>query len=447
MGIIFFILWLSFLKTVVQPASLENPDGGIEVRYEGLLDYEAHLQKPGEILRLNSRQVFTFDNRGNARLDWTIWSEKDTALVPESFLLTGGRIFHRWNPQSPWRELAGDIVEPGRLQILSGMPWLLSGDAVLRGLKLRTRKNRLESVEDLRPHPRLGDVVNWIRYQYANDTIPSKFEMQIHRRDSKRIVKARLTGTSAAPDSLLAAPSEFEPDPSGEAGLTRNPVLVPRAEGVWSLDMEDIDHRSLVVEFADHLAVLEAAVGSANGERMVDAVKQRWPEKPIRYFSFSHHHPHYTGGMRAFIAEGATILTTPGNEEFVRRVARYPFKLSPDRLARSPKRVRIQTFQKRFELADSVNRLVAINIGERSVHTNEFVIFWLPKQKLLFEAEQGWVTVGGKLRAARRAEGFLKILDDEGLEVERLIQCWPMEGNKAEVSRAELEALVLERKK
>ncbi|MGH8004027.1 MAG: hypothetical protein ACRECJ_04825, partial [Limisphaerales bacterium] len=172
-----------------------------------------------------------------------------------------------------------------------------------------------------------------------------------------------------------------------------------------------------------------------------------WPEKPIRYFSFSHFHPHYTGGMRAFIAEGAAILTPPGNEVFVRQVARYPFKKWPDRLARSPRRVRIQTFQKRFELADSTNRLVAIDIGERSMHTDEFVIFYLPKQKLLFEAEQGWVTVDGKLRAARRAEGFLKILDDERLDVERLVQCWPMRGNKAEVSRSELEALVLERKK
>jgi glyoxylase-like metal-dependent hydrolase (beta-lactamase superfamily II) len=211
--------------------------------------------------------------------------------------------------------------------------------------------------------------------------------------------------------------------------------------------MEDIDHRSLVVEFADYLVLIEAAVGSANGERMVDAVKRRWLEKPIRYFFFSHHHPHYTGGLRAFIAEGATIITTPGNKEFVRKVARYRFKISPDRLARSPRPVRIHTFRNRFELTDSTNRLVAIDIGERSTHTDEFVIFYLPKQKLVFEAEQGWVTVDGALLASRRAEGFLKVLSDEGIDAQRLVQCWPMRANKPEVSRSELEALVRERKK
>ncbi|MGH8003571.1 MAG: hypothetical protein ACRECJ_02455 [Limisphaerales bacterium] len=447
MRILFAIFLFSFLQLAAQTPS--GPEAGpcLEIRYEGLLDYEAHYKKPGEIRRFHSRQVFAFDGRGNARLDWTIWSEGDTAGAPESFLLVANKVFHRWEPKSRWRELADAGTEPARLQVLSGLPWILSGDTVLRNLKFKTRKNRLESVEDRRAHPRLGDVRNSIRYSYSEDTIPAGFEMTIYRRDAKRTVQARLTGTSSAPESLLAAPIDFEPDPSEEAELTQEPVLVPRAEGVWSLDMEDIDHRSLVVEFADYLAVLEAAVGSANGERMVDAAKRRWPEKPIRYFSFSHFHPHYTGGMRAFIAEGATILTPPGNEEFVRQVARYSFKLSPDRLARSPRRVRIQTFRKRFELADSTNRLVAIDIGERSMHTDEFVIFYLPKQKLLFEAEQGWLTVDGKLRATRRTEGFLKVLADEGLDVERLVQCWPMEGNKAEVSRSELEALVAERKK
>ncbi len=438
---------LSFFQLAAETPSAPEPGRCIEIRYEGLLDWEAHYKKPGEIRRFHSRQVFTFDGRGNARMDWTRWSEGDTAGPPESYLLVGNQVFHRWEPQSRWRERAGDGAVPARLQILSGMPWLISGDAALRELKLKTRKNRLESVEDLRSHPRLGDVRNTIRYEYGKDTIPSGYQVVFYERDAKRMVKARLTGTGSAPESLLAAPTDFEPASPGGEELTGEPVLVPRAEGVWSLDMEDIDHRSLVVEFADYLVLLEAAVGSANGERMVDAVKRRWPEKPIRYFSFSHFHPHYTGGMRAFIAEGATILITPGNEEFVRQVARYPFKISPDRLARSPRPVRTQTFRNRFELADSTNRLIAIDIGERSTHTDEFVIFYLPKQKLLFEAEQGWVTVEGKLRAARRAEGFLKILADEGVDAERQVQCWPMQGNKAEVSLSELEALVRERKK
>ena len=65
--------------------------------------------------------------------------------------------------------------------------------------------------------------------------------------------------------------------------MTAAPKIVPIAPGIWAAEMEDIGSRSLIVEFADHLAVLEFAVGSKNGERLADAARARWPGKPIRY--------------------------------------------------------------------------------------------------------------------------------------------------------------------
>ena len=197
-----------------------------------------------------------------------------------------------------------------------------------------------------------------------------------------------------------------------------------------------------------HLALIEFAVGSSNGERLADAARRRWPQKPIRYALFSHYHPHYAGGLRAMIAEGATVVTTPGNEAFVRRVADLPFTIEPDRLARSPRPLTIQTFPARFELADSTNQLVALNYGDRSQHTDEFVVFWFPRARLLFETELGWVRAAdGKLRAIRRAAPLLAWLDDQKLGVDRIVQSWPMRGNAPEVSRAGLDSLVQAAKK
>src|SRR5207247_10305969 len=101
------------------------------------------------------------------------------------------------------------------------------------------------------------------------------------------------------------------------------------------------------------LAVIETAVGSANGERIVDAARRQWPAKPIRYALFSHYHPHYTGGLRALIAEGATVLTTPGNGAFVQHVATLPFRTQPNRLARHPRPVKVATFADRYDWSDS----------------------------------------------------------------------------------------------
>jgi len=192
--------------------------------------------------------------------------------------------------------------------------------------------------------------------------------------------------------------------------------------------------------------LIEVALSSANGERIVDTLKRRWPSKPIRYGLFSHHHPHYLGGIRALVAEGVTIMTTPGNHAYVRQIAGYRFSLAPDRLARAPLPVQVLPFPTRIELSDSTNQLVAFNIGKRSQHTDEFVLYWLPRQRVLFEAEQGWVTVNDTLRATRRASTLLDILNEEEMDVDRLIQSWPMRGEPGIVSMKDLQALVAKRR-
>ena len=53
----------------------------------------------------------------------------------------------------------------------------------------------------------------------------------------------------------------------------------------------------------------------------------------------------------------------------------------------------------------------------------------------------------GKVRASRRAERFLKTLGEEGMAPDRLVQSWPMRGNRAELTRVELDSLVLARKR
>jgi hypothetical protein len=289
-----------------------------------------------------------------------------------------------------------------------------------------------------------------IAYTWGDgDVVPRELRMVLHERDDQwRMTEHLVSWSSQAPaESLLQAPAEFDPPSATPDTLVAEPVIVALAPGIWSVDMEDIDSRSLIVEFADHLAVLEFAVGSANGERLADAARKRWPGKPIRYAFFSHYHPHYAGGLRAMIAEGATVVTTPGNDAFVRKIAALPFTISPDRLARSPRPLAILTFPDSTELADSTNQLVALNYGNRSQHTDEFVVFWFPRAKLLFETELGWVRDDGKLRAIRRAGPLLAWLADQKMDVQRFVQSWPMRGNAAELSRAELDSLVQAGKK
>jgi hypothetical protein len=437
------------------PAAAESPPAppapsrGVwsERVFEGALDLEAHFRRPGETHRYLSRQRFLTDGVSAFRMDWTTWQAGDSAIgPPESDLVVGERVFHRDAPGAPWRELAGSRAELTRMRAMAGFPASMGYQAPARGWAVE-RSGLSIAIVARRAHPRLGDVEHVVRYTVAAAK-DSAATLAVHEfeRDQSWSLESKLVsdGRPASDDTSLTspAPGAFEPAPLAPDSLTTVPRLTPVAERVWSIDLDDVDSRTLVLEFASYLVVLEAAVGSANGERIVDTIRARWPHTPIRFAFASHYHPHYLGGMRALMAAGATIVTTKGNAAYVRAMAEANFTIAPDRLARSPQPLRIMPFERRMELSDVDNHLVAIDLGSRSDHTDEFVVFWLPKQKLVFETEQGWVTVDGKLRASRRAQGFLRALDEEGVVATRFVQSWPMRGNRAEVSRAELDSLV-----
>ena len=422
----------------------------LQIRYEGTLDLEAHFHRPGEIKRYQSQERWYWDGKDRCRVDWTLWQEGDSSRVPESYLVSGARLFYRPDPGARWR-LAGNARAPLELlEAEAGVPGALLRDAATRLGPGRpspiVRHGRLEALSILRAHPRLGDVRDSVLYTYeGKERAPSEMLLVVHERDQQwRLRQHRVDWREEmAPDSLFQSPESFDPPQTTEEDekLQAEPRIVELAPHVFAAEMEDIDSRSLIVEFADHLALIEFAVGSANGERLVDAAKRRWPGKPIRYALFSHYHPSYAGGLRAAIAEGATVLVPAGNEAFVRSIAALPFTVEPDRLARSPRPLAIRTFADSLVLEDSMNRLVAYNYGARSNHADDFVVFWLPRARLLFETELGWVTVDGNLRASRRAAPLLKWIEERHLEVDRIVQSWPMRGNVGTMARSQLQAM------
>ena len=427
----------------------------LQVRYEGTLELEGDYRRPGEKRLYGSEQRFHREPGGRVRVDWTTWPMGDTTRVPESFLVSGDSVFHRDTPGARWVLFSGRRAHEGRLQALAGFPVELQHGT--RGRKAEWREEllekgaRLDQYVEPWPHPRLGDVRDSIVYTWKDgDVAPRALLMALHKRDFQwRMTEQLVSWSNEAPaESLLRTPSVFDPPSGAPDKLVDEPKIVPLAPGVWSADMEDIGSRTLILEFVDNLVLIEFAVGSSNGERLADAARRRWPQKPIRYAFFSHYHPHYVGGIRAMIAEGATVVTTPLNESLVRKMAALRFTIEPDRLARSPRPLKIQTFSDRFDLADSLNQLVAFNYGDRSQHTDEFVVFWLPRARILFESSLGWYrATDGGLRAGGGAAPLLVWADEQKLGVDRIVQSWPMRGNAAEVSRVELDSLVYAQKR
>ena len=155
------------------------------------------------------------------------------------------------------------------------------------------------------------------------------------------------------------------------------------AEGVWLLHG---GASSVLVEFRDFLAVVDAPTDETRSLAVIAQVRQLVPDKPIRYVINTHHHFDHSGGLRTYVAEGATVITHEGNRAFYEWAWKQPRTLEPDLLAQHPKEATFITYTSKYVLSDGTRSIeVHRTIGD--LH-DEFLSFvWLPKEKLLIEVD------------------------------------------------------------
>jgi glyoxylase-like metal-dependent hydrolase (beta-lactamase superfamily II) len=128
---------------------------------------------------------------------------------------------------------------------------------------------------------------------------------------SKQSVDAAL-GNMSAPPAVVNATSPPPP----------NVTVESIGKGVWFL--AGGSHHSVLVEFADHLMLIEAPQSEARTMAVIKKAKETVPKKPLTELVTTHHHFDHTAGMRAAIAEGLTVITQAGNKEWVDNMARRP---------------------------------------------------------------------------------------------------------------------------
>jgi hypothetical protein len=65
---------------------------------------------------------------------------------------------------------------------------------------------------------------------------------------------------------------------------------------------------NLIVAMSDGLVIFDAPCCETQSRWVIDAAKAKYPGKPIKYVVLTHHHMDHTGGARAYVAEGATVV-------------------------------------------------------------------------------------------------------------------------------------------
>ena len=245
-------------------------------------------------------------------------------------------------------------------------------------------QNLVENIETRIANNILGDVPVRVVFSGYKDYSGFKFPSRIVQTQAGHPT-LDLNVTDVQPNSSAA--NELSVSGPPPAAPPSSPVKTEAqkiAEGIWFLDGGA--PMSVLVEFSDHVVIIEAPQNDDRTQATIAAVKQLLPAKPIRYVVNTHQHFDHSGGVRGYVAAGIPILTHEKNKPYWERVLQNPFTLEPDRLARAPRDPSIEAVGAKRVLSDSTMTLELHHL-QGNLHDEALIVGYLPKQKMLVQAD------------------------------------------------------------
>jgi glyoxylase-like metal-dependent hydrolase (beta-lactamase superfamily II) len=192
---------------------------------------------------------------------------------------------------------------------------------------------------------------------------------------TKQTVDAE-AGDLAAPAAAASAAAPVPPP----AMVTVQEV----APGIWWLAGQS--HHSVVIEFADHLTLIEAPQNDARTLAVIAKARELRPNKPLTQVINSHHHFDHSGGLRAAVSEGLTVITHKANAQYYQDAMARAHTIVPDALAKNPKPLKIETVDEEMELKDATRTVNLYHIAG-SPHADTLLMAYFPKERILVEVD------------------------------------------------------------
>jgi glyoxylase-like metal-dependent hydrolase (beta-lactamase superfamily II) len=140
---------------------------------------------------------------------------------------------------------------------------------------------------------------------------------------------------------------------------------------------------NLIVAMKDHLVVFDAPYGEALSRTVIDLAKAKYPGKPIKYLVQTHHHMDHSGGLRAYVAEGATILVAAPTRAYFNRTLRNPRTVANDAQQTARKPIRLTEVRDQMTLKDDAgNEINIYNI--KNPHADGYLLGHVVKDNIVY---------------------------------------------------------------
>jgi glyoxylase-like metal-dependent hydrolase (beta-lactamase superfamily II) len=279
----------------------------------------------------------------------------------------------------------------------------------------------LEGYESIRDDGVYGDVTDFTRLHGYTSVAGVKFptrRTEYLNGEVARELNLRFSVDTALDDRLFELPEGYS---MPNAAAENAPRIRKIGEGVYiDIEMGAI----MIVEFEAYLLIVECPDSFWMAQSTIDAVKEAIPGKPIRYVVPSHTHGDHGGGARAYFHAGTTLITTRGNVGFYEKLATIRQTIRPDPLTSNPRAPVIEVFERKRVITDGTQTVELHDVGPNA-HSEELTIAYLPKQKILWQADLAIqpFTGGGVNAALPITVEFAKKLKKLGLaKFERMVE-------------------------
>ncbi|OFV90338.1 MAG: hypothetical protein A3H95_03495 [Acidobacteria bacterium RIFCSPLOWO2_02_FULL_64_15] len=174
--------------------------------------------------------------------------------------------------------------------------------------------------------------------------------------------------------------------PGGPGGAPAVAAAEKMADGVWKITG---GYTALVVEFSDHVVIVESGQSDARATAILTEAKKVVPNKPIRYVVNTHHHIDHSSGIPAMVAEGITVITHQNNKALWERALGAPRTLGDDLLAKKGGTVKakIETVTGDKRVLQDATRTLELHVIKGLAHADGMLVAYLPKEKIVLQAD------------------------------------------------------------
>ncbi len=242
-------------------------------------------------------------------------------------------------------------------------------------------QNMVTKTETWVPNPVLGDMPVETTFSGYKDFNGVKFPTNIvQKQGGQTVLELTVSGVNTNPGLNVAVPDEVK--------SAKPPALKVDSQklgdGIWFV--AGGSHNSMVVEFPTYITVIEGPLSEARSLAVIAEAKRLIPNKPIKYLINTHSHFDHSGGVRTYVAEGATIITQEMNVPFYQKAWAAPRTLAPDNYSKGNKEASFIPVKEKYILSEGPRTLELFH-ENGSMHNAGMLIVYFPKEKILEEAD------------------------------------------------------------